>query len=314
MLLSVVVPVFKEQEAVPRFLGRVLPVLSALTAEFEVIFCLDPSPDDTEAVILAARARDARVKLLRFSRRVGQPMATLAGLRQAGGEAVVVMDVDLQDPPELIPAMVAAWREEGCDAVLAQRRSRAGEPWLRRVVARCAYGLMRRIGEVPIPENTGDFRLLSRRAVDAVNALEERHGFLRGMVALVGYRQKLLPFDRPARETGESNYPVIGSLRIGFNGLFCFSHAPLQVSWWAGLAAGAAGGLVLAGGVLASLGGVAVAWGWVVVSALVLFLAGVQLVVAAVLGEYIGRIYDEVRRRPRYLVARSEGFEGAAGS
>ncbi len=314
MLLSVVVPVFQEQEAVPRFLGRVLPILSAITAEFEVIFCLDPSWDDTEEVILAGRAQDRRVKLLRFSRRVGQPMATLAGLRQAAGDAVVVMDVDLQDPPELIPAMVAAWREEGCDAVLAQRRSRAGEPWLRRVVARCAYGLMRRIGEVPIPENTGDFRLLSRRAVDAVNALEERHGFLRGMVALVGYRQKLLPFDRPARAAGQSHYPVIGSLRIGFNGLFCFSHAPLQVSWWAGLAAGAGSGLVVAGGAVAALGGVQVEWGWLVVSALVLLLAGVQLMVAAVLGEYIGRIYDEVRRRPRYLVARSEGFERTAGS
>ena len=314
MLLSVVVPVYQEQEAVPRFLARVLPILSAITAEYEVIFCLDPSRDDTEEVILTGRAKDMRVKLLRFSRRVGQPMATLAGLRQAMGDAVVVMDVDLQDPPELITAMVAAWREEGFDAVLAQRKSRAGEPWLRRVAAKCAYGLMRRIGEVPIPENTGDFRLLSRRAVDAVNALEERHGFLRGMVALVGYRQKLLPFDRPARAAGQSHYPVIGSLRIGFNGLFCFSHAPLQVSWWAGLAAGAASGLVVAGGAVAVLCGVAVAWGWLVVSALVLLLAGVQLMVAAVLGEYIGRIYDEVRRRPRYLVARSEGFERTAGS
>ena len=205
MLLSLVVPVYREEKNVPEFLRRVRPVLSGITEDYEIIFALDPSPDRTEEAVLEERAKDLRIKLLKFSRRFGQPMATLGGLRYAGGDAVIVMDVDLQDPPELLAVMVARWRE-GNDVVLPQRRHRTGEPWIKRLIAATGYRIINRISEVPIPPNTGDFRLISRRVVDEVLKLRESHGFLRGMVAVVGFKQCLVPFDRPARFSGETNY------------------------------------------------------------------------------------------------------------
>ena len=234
MLLSLVVPVYREEKNVPEFLRRVRPILGAITEDYEVIFALDPSPDRTEEVILEARAEDPRVKLLRFSRRFGQPMATLAGLQYSAGEAVVVMDVDLQDPPELLGEMVAKWRA-GYDVVLPQRRQRTGEPWVKRLVAATGYKVINKIADVRIPPNTGDFRLMSRRVVAEVTRLKETHGFLRGMVAVVGFKQALIPFDRPARFAGETNYNrFLGSLRIGFNGIFCFSTYALTLSTWLG--------------------------------------------------------------------------------
>ena len=205
MLLSIVVPVYKEEKNVPEFLGRIVPILGKITEDFEIIFAMDPSRDRTEEVILEHRQRDERVKLLKFSRRYGQPMATLAGLQYSAGEAVVVMDVDLQDPPELVLDMVAKWRE-GYDVVMAQRRSREGETLVKRVVAYLGYKVINRIAEVNIPPNTGDFRLMSRRVVGEVCRLKECHGFLRGLVGLVGFRQTSILFDRPPRFAGHGNY------------------------------------------------------------------------------------------------------------
>src|SRR4051812_30837246 len=230
MLLSIVVPVYKEEKNVPEFLHRLRPILSAITEDYEIIFSLDPSPDRTEDVILEERGRDARIKLLKFSRRFGQPMASLAGLEYSSGDAVVVMDVDLQDPPELLGEMVAKWRE-GYDVVLPQRRQRTGEPWIKKIVAATGYKVINKIADVKIPPNTGDFRLMARRVVSEVVRLKESHGFLRGMVAVVGFKQALIPFDRPARFAGETNYNrFFGSLRIGFNGIFCFSTYALTLS------------------------------------------------------------------------------------
>src|SRR3954470_14978657 len=240
MLLSLVVPVYKEEKNIPEFLRRIRPILAGITEDYEIIFSLDPSPDRTEDAILEHRAADNRIKLLKFSRRFGQPMATLAGLEYYSGEAVVVMDVDLQDPPELLNDMVAKWRE-GFDVVLPQRRARTGEPWIKKVVAATGYKVINKIADVKIPPNTGDFRLMSRRVVQEVVRLKESHGFLRGMVAVVGFKQALIPFDRPARFTGRTNYNrFFGSLRIGFNGIFCFSTYALTLSTLAGF--------VLAGG------------------------------------------------------------------
>ena len=230
MLLSVVVPVYREEKSIPEFIRRMGPILSRITQDYEVIFAMDPSPDRTEDVILEQRAADGRIKLLKFSRRFGQPMASLAGMQYSTGEAVVVMDVDMQDPPELVGDMVAKWRE-GFDVVLPQRTRRTGEPWVKRIVAETGYKVINKIADVRIPPNTGDFRLMSRRVVDEVVRLRECHGFLRGMVAVVGFRQYLLPFERPARFAGETKYNrFLGSLRIGFNGIFCFSTYALTLS------------------------------------------------------------------------------------
>ncbi|MFA5264109.1 MAG: glycosyltransferase family 2 protein, partial [Opitutaceae bacterium] len=162
MLLSVVVPVYKEEKNIPEFLRRIRPILSGVTEDYEIIFSLDPSPDRTEEVVLEARAQDSRIKLLKFSRRFGQPVATLAGMQYSAGDAVIVMDVDLQDPPELIHEMVARWRE-GYDVVLPQRRQRTGEPWIKKLVAGTGYKVINKIADVRIPQNTGDFRLMTRR-------------------------------------------------------------------------------------------------------------------------------------------------------
>ena len=309
MLLSIIVPVYKEEKNVPEFLRRLEPILAPISADYEVIFSLDPSPDRTEAVILEQRARDGRIKLLRFSRRVGQPMATLAGLEYSRGEAVIVMDVDLQDPPELIAGMVDHWRE-GYDIVLPQRRQRTGEPWMKRLVSAVGYKVINKIADVQIPPNTGDFRLMSRRVVAELVKLKESHGFLRGMVAVVGFRQILLPFDRPARHAGETNYNrFFGSLRIGFNGIFCFSTYALQLSTMLGFAIAGFSFLLMGIYLFYKLMGWTILWGNPTLVILISFLGGIQLISVGILGEYIGRIYEEVRGRPRFIVDQSAGFE-----
>src|SRR5258708_4763460 len=175
--ISVIVPVYREEGNIDEFLRRITPILTKLTDAFEVIFALDPSPDRTEQKILEARNRDVRVKLLRFSRRFGQPFATLAGLQYSAGKAVVVIDVDLQDPPELITTMVEKWRE-GYDVVYAQRRTREGETWIKKLVSEIGYKVINRISDVEIPKNTGDFRLMSRRVVDEINRITKYHRVL----------------------------------------------------------------------------------------------------------------------------------------
>ncbi|MBA4135777.1 MAG: glycosyl transferase [Opitutus sp.] len=312
MQLSVVVPVFNEERNVPEFLRRLAPLLQPITPDYEIIFAVDPCTDRTEDVILEHRARDPRIKLLRFSRRFGQPMATLAGMAYSRGEAVIVMDVDLQDPPELITEMIAKWRE-GYEVVLPQRRQRTGEPWLKRVVSAVGYRVINRMAEVQIPPNTGDFRLMTRRVVDEVVRLKETHGFLRGMVAVVGFRQCIIPFDRPPRFQGHTNYNrFLGSLRIGFNGIFCFSTYALQLSTLFGFAI-AGGSLLLATIYLFyKVMGWTILWGNPTTIILISFLGGIQLISVGILGEYIGRIYEEVRGRPRYIVERSAGFEPRA--
>ena len=308
-LLSIVVPVYKEERSVPEFLRQMSPILAGLGCDYEIIFSLDPSPDRTEQVVLDARAADPRVKLLKFSRRFGQPMATLAGMQYAKGDAVVVMDVDLQDPPELVREMVEQWRD-GADVVYAQRRTRDGETLMKRFTAWLGYRVIKRVSEVDIPPNTGDFRLMSRRVVDEVVRLKESHGFLRGMVALVGFKQTAVQFDRPARFSGDGNYNrFFGSLRIGFNGIFCFSTAALKMATMLGFVIAVCAMAVGFVYLLMKLGGFPFPLGNPTIVILVLFMGGVQLVGIGILGEYIARIYEEVKQRPKFIVERAEGID-----
>jgi len=309
MVLSIVVPVYKEEKNIPEFLRRLQPLLAPITGDYEIIFALDPSPDRTEDVILAHRAGDGRIKLLKFSRRFGQPMATLAGMEYSRGDAVIVMDVDLQDPPELVQEMVAKWRE-GYDVVLPQRRARTGEPWIKKFVAETGYKVINKIADVTIPQNTGDFRLMSRRVVNEIMKLRESHGFLRGMVAIVGFKQVIIPFDRPQRHAGETNYNrFFGSLRIGFNGIFCFSTYTLTLSTQLGFLIAASSFLIATAYLVMKLCGFPFPIGNPTMVILILFLGGIQLISVGILGEYIGRIYEEVRARPKFIVDRAEGFE-----
>jgi glycosyltransferase involved in cell wall biosynthesis len=308
-IISVVVPVYKEEGNVPEFLHRIAEILATITERYEVIFCMDPSSDRTEAVILEQRAKDARIKLLKFSRRFGQPMATLAGLQFALGDAVIVMDVDLQDPPELVVEMVNKWKE-GYDVVYAQRRTRDGETAIKRFISWAGYKLINKVAEVNIPANTGDFRLMSRRVVDEVNRLKECHGFLRGMVALVGFNQTSILFDRPARFAGRGNYNrFLGSLRIGLNGVVCFSNYLLTFTSQIGFFIAGISFLIGAGYALLKVFGFPFPLGNPTIVVLILFMGGIQLISVGILGEYIGRIYEEVKGRPKFIVDRAYGFE-----
>jgi len=311
MQLSIVVPVYREEKNIPEFLDRIRPILGRETEDYEIIFSMDPSPDRTEDVILEYRTNDPRIKLLKFSRRIGQPMASLAGLDYSRGAAVIVMDVDLQDPPELILEMVAKWRE-GYEVVLPQRRQRTGEPWIKKLVSAVGYKIINKIADVQIPPNTGDFRLMSQRVAREVVRLKESHGFLRGMVAVVGFKQTIIPFDRPARFAGETNYNrFLGSLRIGFNGIFCFSTYALTLSTILGFVIAGCSFLLMGVYLFYKIMGWTILWGNPTLVILVSFLGGIQLISVGILGEYIGRIYEEVRARPRYIIDSTAGFEAS---
>jgi glycosyltransferase involved in cell wall biosynthesis len=307
--LSVVIPAYNEEVNIERVYERVSKVLDGLGMAWELIFSVDPSTDRTEETILELRARDARVKMLRFSRRFGQPMATIAGLEASSGDATVVIDCDLQDPPELIPELVARWRE-GYEVVYAQRRTRAGETLPKRIIAAVGYRVIARIAEVDIPPNTGDFRLLSRRVVDNVVALRESHGFLRGLVALVGFRTTNVLYDRDPRVAGTSKYNRFwGSLVIGLNGLIGFSRYPLQLISMLGVGLAALAFLLAITYLGLKLGGQNFPVGNPTIVIVVAFFSGIQLLSLGVIGEYVGRIYDESRARPKFIIESRYGWD-----
>ena len=315
LLISVVVPVFKEEVNIDPFLERLIPVLDEINLEYEVIFSMDPSSDGTEETIVSHLEQNSRIKLLRFSRRFGQAMSALAGIEYSSGDAVVVIDVDLQDPPELMKTMVQKWRE-GYDVVMAQRRSRQGETWVKRLVSYLGYQVINRIADVKIPPNTGDFRLMSRKVVREIVRLKEMNGFLRGLSAVVGFKQICIPFDRDARFKGKGNYnQFFGSIRIGLNGIFGFSNFPLTLSTQFGFIVAGLSFLVAIAYLILKIWGVPFPMGNPTIVIIVLFIGGVQLISVGILGEYIGRIYEEVKERPKYIVEKTWGdFKGQDNS
>jgi dolichol-phosphate mannosyltransferase len=301
-VLSIVVPAYNEEENLPEFFTRVIPVLESVTSDYEIIFAIDPCRDRTEELLRDYAKASPRVKVIRFSRRFGQAMAILAGCQYSSGEAVIVMDADLQDPPELIPQMWADFRA-GYDVVMLQRRERHGETWIRKFLAASGYALINWIAEVEIPRNVGEFRLMSRRVVLELNRLKECHGFLRGLIAFIGFKQKIITFDRPARHAGTTNYSAfIPNIRNGLHGLVCFSGALLKLSTTMGI--------------LCALGAFLLGFAYAVIQILqrpfpignptivilCLFMGGIQLVCLGIIGEYISRIYEEVRDRPKFIV------------
>ncbi len=308
-MISLVVPVYMEEKNVAPFLDRVVPVLERI-GPYEILFTQDPGADATEAAIRAAAQRNPAIGLIVFSRRFGQPAAVMAGILNCKGAWCAVIDVDLQDPPELLEAMMAK-AQQGFDVVNAKRRTRLGETALKKLVARLGYSLINRISDIRIPENVGEFRLLSRRVIEELRLLPERHGFLRGLVPLVGFPQTVVEFDRDARTIGTSNYNrYLGSVRIGLNGVFGFSTIPLQLMMWTGFGISLISvAAIILMVFLKFMSGANYPMGIPTITVLVLFIGGVQLTAIGLLGEYIGRIYDEVRRRPMYIVDRSVNVE-----
>ena len=306
--ISVVVPVYKEESNIRPFLDRLEKVLKRIGKSYEIIFALDPSPDRTEEVILEAINRNPSIKLLVFSRRFGQPAATMAGIISCVGEACVVIDVDLQDQPELIEQLYAKLKE-GYEVVYAKRRLRKGETMIKRWVAHVGYALINRFSDVQIPRNTGDFRIMTRRVMEELRRLNESHGFLRGLVAYVGFKQTFIEYDRDERHTGKGNYNrLTGSLKIGLNGLIGFSSKPLTMMSVAGFVLALLSFLLGAWYVFQKLMGFNLTPGLSTTVLVVSFFAGVQLLGLGLIGEYVGRIYDEVKRRPMYIVDRQVNF------
>jgi glycosyltransferase involved in cell wall biosynthesis len=310
--VSVVVPVYKEAGNIKPFLQRTEAVMKKLGVSYEIIFALDPSPDDTEAVILREIERNSAVKLILFSRRFGQPAATMAGILNCTGQKCVVIDVDLQDQPEVIEQLYNKMAE-GYEVVYAMRTSREGETLIKRVVSYFGYSVINRLSDVQIPRNTGDFRIMSRRVIEELRRLSESHGFLRGMVAYVGFKQAAVLYNRDARLTGTGNYNrLIGSLRIGINGLVGFSSRPLQVMSMAGFVVAAISFCIGIWYLFQKLMGFNLTPGLPTTVLVISFFSGVQLLALGLVGEYIGRIYDETKRRPMYIVDRKVNFSDPA--
>jgi dolichol-phosphate mannosyltransferase len=299
-VISVVAPVFNEHGTLPELHRRLTAVLAPL-GDYEIVLVDDGSSDGSWDTLLELASRDAHLRLLRLSRNFGHQAALSAGLDAARGDAIVLMDADLQDPPEVIPQLVAKWRD-GFDVVYAIRGERAGEPRLRLASISAFYRLLHRITPTAIPQNAGDFRLLSRRAADAIAAMPERARFLRGMTSWIGFRQTGVPYTRDARYAGESKYPTRKLVRLALDGITSFSTAPIKLVTALGFALVVFCVVVLAWTLYVRFFTSHHPQGWTSVIAVVLLLGGVQLLSLGVIGQYVARIFDETKQRPLYLV------------
>ncbi len=307
--VSLVVPVLNEEDAVPLFLSTVRKIVDREPYDFEFVFVNDGSSDRTVDVLLAEHARDPRVKLVDLSRNFGKELALAAGLQAACGDAVVPMDVDLQDPPEVLPDFLRAW-EEGAEVVVGVRRARASDTVGKRVSARLFYRLFNRVSGNPIVPDAGDYRLLSRPAVDALNALPERVRFTKGLYTWVGFRQVAVHFDRAPRSVGMGKWKPWKLWNFAIDGITGFSTLPLRMWSYLGMVVALAGfayAALIAGRTL--LSGVQVP-GYASYMVTVLTLGGLVMVSLGIIGEYLGRVYEEVKRRPQYVVRQRVGFDG----
>jgi dolichol-phosphate mannosyltransferase len=305
-ILSLVLPVYNEEKIIPELDRRLRAFLadvgSGVGESWEVLFVNDGSQDQSLALLTALAAGEPRYKVLSLSRNFGHQMAITAGLDRANGQAVVVMDADLQDPPEVVRQMLARWRE-GYDVVFGVRSRRHGESVFKKLTAAAYYRLLRAtLGGASIPIDAGDFRLMGRPVVLTLRALREQHRFVRGLVWWVGFRQTSVSYERPARFAGETKYPLRKMLRFAIDGITSFSTVPLRMATFFGLLAGVATLAAGAWALWAKLSGLYVVRGWTTIMILVGLGASAQLLMTGILGEYVGRIYEEVKRRPLYVV------------
>jgi glycosyltransferase involved in cell wall biosynthesis len=304
---SFVIPVYDEREILPELHGRLAAVMDELDGESEVLFVDDCSTDGSRELLLDLQKRDPRCKVIRLARNFGHQVAITAGLDFALGDAVIVMDADLQDPPEVVPELVARWRE-GYEVVYAVREQREGEGWLKRTTAAWFYRLLRRLASVNMPVDVGDFRLVDRQALDAFRSMRERSRYVRGMFAWVGFRQTGVSYRRPERYAGEPKYSFRRSLRLAVDGIVSFSNAPLRLALVWGFVFSFASFVVGIAAIVAKLAGAFVVPGWASIVVVVSFLGGIQLTLMGMMGLYIGRIYEEVKARPLYVVREAHGL------
>ena len=306
--LSIVIPVFNEEATLDALFATVRDRLAALDMSYEVVLIDDGSRDRTSEMIAEMTNRDSRFRSVSFSRNFGHQAAVTAGLHFARGSAVVVMDADLQDPPELLAEMIARWRE-GFHVVYAQRVKRHAEGPLKRGIAYVYYRVLQRLTDVTIPADTGDFCLMDRRVVDLLNRMPERNRYLRGLRAWLGFRQTAVKFERPPRYAGEPKYTFWKSFALGINGIVAFSKVPLRFATYLGMLASALSIVLTLWAVYQRLIGGDTVRGWASTLVVILLLGGAQLLMIGVVGEYLSRIYDEVKQRPMYVIGELRGFD-----
>lgn len=305
--LSIVAPVYDEEILLPEFYRRMVAAIEPLGISFELILVNDGSHDRSGAIMDELHAQDARVKVIHFSRNFGHQIAITAGTDHANGESVAVIDSDLQDPPEVIVDMYHKWRE-GYQVIYGVRTEREGETAFKRATASAFYRLIRRITNINLPLDTGDFRLMDKRVVAAMKSMREHHRFMRGLSVWVGFKQTGVPYRRDARKAGVTKYPLRKMLRFALDAITSFSYLPLQLATYSGFAIAGCSVVAILIAIILRLTGNGIA-GQATTLVSVLFLGGIQLIFLGIIGEYLGRIYDEVKRRPLYIVATRHGLE-----
>jgi len=307
---SIVIPAYNEEPVIDEMYRRTTAAMQALGEPYEILFVDDGSHDRTLAIVKEIQQTDACVKVLSLARNYGHQLAITAGLEHASGKAVVVIDADLQDPPELIAELAGKWKE-GYDVVYAQRDERKGETFFKKVTASLFYRFMRKVAQVDLPPDTGDFRLMSRRVVDSLNRFREQHRFVRGLVSWIGYRQVAVTYVRDERFAGETHYSFPRMLKFAIDGIASFSYVPLRMATVLGVLLAMASSLGIAGVVILRFlhGQSVLLSGGSILVLLVMLLGGIQLLALGLIGEYVGRIYDEVKHRPLYLLEEEIGFE-----
>jgi dolichol-phosphate mannosyltransferase len=310
---SLVIPIYNEQETLPELGRRVLALLDRLDGSAEVVLVDDGSRDASWGLIVELTQRDARFKALQFSRNFGHQIAITAGMDFARGDAVIVMDADLQDPPEVVLEMVARWRE-GYEVVYAVRDERSGETAFKRYTAAAFYRLFQRMTDIDVPADVGDFRLVDRRALEAFKVLRENNRYVRGMFSWIGFRQIGVHYVREPRYAGSTKYPLRKMLKFASDGVISFSNAPLRLALQLGFLVSAASFVFAIAAAVAKFAGFYHVSGLASLAVAVSFLGGVQLVVLGVLGEYIARIHEEVKDRPLYVVSAAVGYSHDSGS
>jgi glycosyltransferase involved in cell wall biosynthesis len=306
--LSVVVPIYNEASSCKEFFERVIPALSSITENFELVCVNDGSTDDSSSLLQQLHGDDSRIKLVNLTRNFGKELALTAGLDLATGDAVIPMDADLQDPPELIPKLVERWLE-GFDMVVAVRDDRRSDSWMKRNAANMFYRVIGRIGEVPVPSNAGDFRLIDRTVVEVLKRLPERNRFMKGIFAWVGFRQAIVTYARPPRAAGESKWGYWKLWNLALEGIFSMTMMPLRVWTYFGISVALFAGCYMVFIIARTLlYGVDVA-GYPSLIVAILFFSGINMVGLGILGEYVGRIFVEVKQRPLYLIHDTVGFD-----
>ncbi len=308
--LSIIVPVFSEEKNILPFISRTIAVLKKLNVSYEIIFALDPSNDESENIIINEASKNKNIKLITFSRRFGQPSATIAGLSLSQGNYCVVIDVDLQDPPELIEQLYKKITSTNLyEVVMAKRKSRIGETFIKKIFTSVGYYLINKMTDIKIPRNTGDFRIMSRKVVEEIKKLNETHGFLRGLVSFVGFNQTFVEYERSERFEGKGNYnKYFGSIKIGMNGIFGFTSKPLVIMSTVGFIFALVSFMLGLWYVIQKLVGVSLTPGLPTTILVITFFSGIQLLGMGLLGEYISRIYDEVKKRPQYIIDKKINF------